>query len=185
MKSVIKIVSGGQTGADRAGLDSAIDWGIAHGGWCPTGRKAEDGAIPPRYDLLESTSANYLQRTEWNARDADATVIFTLRSDLTGGSKKTAEFAQKHGKPWIHLNEGLGIEEAAVQLKSFIAEHGVKVLNVAGSRGSKEPGVATFVRAVIGLSLDGARAHANQKTRIPTAPTPSPSTFQLNDRYDL
>ena len=171
MKSVIKIVSGGQTGADRAGLDSAIDWGIAHGGWCPKGRKAEDGAIPQSYDLLESTSANYLQRTEWNARDADATVIFTLRSDLTGGSKKTAEFAQKHGKPWIHLNEEIGIEACATQLKSFIAEYDVKVLNVAGSRGSKEPRVATFVRAVIDLLLEG--TDANQKTRIPTAPTPS------------
>ena len=149
MNSVIKIVSGGQTGADRAALDWAIDNGFPHGGWCPKGRKAEDGEIDARYQLQESTSANYLQRTEWNVRDSTGTVIFTLRTELTGGSKKTADFAKKHKKPWIHLHEDLGVEECAAQLKRFIAENNVTVLNVAGSRGSKEPGVAGFVCAVL------------------------------------
>ena len=75
-----KIISGGQTGADRAALDWAIASGVPHGGWCPKGRKAEDGPIPSCYTLTESPSANYLQRTEWNARDADGTaVLFFLR----------------------------------------------------------------------------------------------------------
>ena len=104
MSIVIKIVSGGQTGADRAALDWAIENDIPHGGWCPKGRKAEDGVIDARYELKESTSASYLQRTEWNVRDSTGTVIFTLCAELTGGSKKTADFAKKHQKPWIHFH---------------------------------------------------------------------------------
>ncbi len=67
-KSGLKIVSGGQTGADRAALDFAIAHGIPQGGWCPKGRKAEDGPIPDRYQLKETPSDNYAQRTEWNVR---------------------------------------------------------------------------------------------------------------------
>ena len=78
MPKVEKIVSGGQTGADRAGLDFAIAHGIPHGGWCPKGRKAEDGTIPERYGLSETSRADYLQRTEANVRESDGTVIFTV-----------------------------------------------------------------------------------------------------------
>jgi hypothetical protein len=89
MKSIPKIVSGGQTGADRA----ALDWALAHdvecGGWCPKGRKAEDGPIDPKYPLKETPSAAYVQRTEWNVRDSGATVLFSIEPTLTGGSKKT------------------------------------------------------------------------------------------------
>ena len=92
----ITIVSGGQTGADRA----ALDWALAHrvecGGWCPKGRKAEDGPIDPKYPLIETPSAAYLQRTEWNVRDSDATVLFSIEPTLTGGSLKTVGFARKH-----------------------------------------------------------------------------------------
>ena len=73
-----KIISGGQTGADRAALDWAIWRNIPHAGWCPKGRKALDGPLDYRYNLEETPSGNYLQRTEWNARDSDGTVIFTL-----------------------------------------------------------------------------------------------------------
>ena len=90
MTSLLKIVSGGQTGADRAGLDWAISMGIPHGGWCPRGRKAEDGVIPARYQLTETKSADYLTRTRWNVRDSNATVIFTLKPTLSGGSLRTA-----------------------------------------------------------------------------------------------
>lgn len=85
-----KIVSGGQTGVDRAGLDFAIALGIPHGGWCPKGRKAEDGPIDNRYQLQETPRADYLQRTEWNVRDNDGTVIFTVNATLSGGSKARA-----------------------------------------------------------------------------------------------
>jgi len=95
----LKIISDAQTGADRAALDWAIQNQVDHGGWCPKGRKAEDGPIDLLYQLKETPRADYLQRTEWNVRDSHGTVIFTLSEELTGGSKRTAEFAEKHQKP--------------------------------------------------------------------------------------
>jgi hypothetical protein len=88
------IVSGGQTGADRAALDWALARGVECGGWCPKGRKAEDGPIDPKYRLKETPSAAYLQRTEWNVRDSDGTVLFSIEPTLTGGSLKTVDFAR-------------------------------------------------------------------------------------------
>src|ERR1022692_3703229 len=93
-----KIVSGGQTGADRAALDFAIEHGIPHGGWCPKGRRSEEGPIDVRYELKETPSTVYLQRTEWNARDSDGTVVFSIGPTLSGGSKKTVSLAQKHAR---------------------------------------------------------------------------------------
>ena len=140
-----KIVSGGQTGADRAALDVAIRHGFPHGGWCPKGRKAEDGLIGGQYQLIETQSSSYLQRTEWNVRDSDATVIFTITSQLSGGSKRTAEFAEKHRKPWIHLaRQSTSYEEPALILQRFVEEISVRELNVAGTRASKEPDVWRF-----------------------------------------
>lgn len=88
MNGSTKLLSGAQTGADRAALDWAIFRDVPHGGWCPKGRKAEDGKIPPQYQLTETPSASYLQRTEWNVRDSDGTVIFTVAAGLAGGSKR-------------------------------------------------------------------------------------------------
>jgi hypothetical protein len=105
-----KIISGGQTGADSAALDLAIWHEIPHGGWCPKGRLCENGKIDPRYQLKETSTKSYPQRTEKNVRDSDGTVIFTISPNITGGSKKTAELAAKHHKPWIHLHRG-GYEE--------------------------------------------------------------------------
>jgi hypothetical protein len=139
---ITKIVSGGQTGADRAALDWAIERGILHGGWCPKGRKAEDGPIDGRYQLQETGSVDYLKRTEWNIRD-------TMRSELTGGSKRTAGFALKHRKPCLHLHSSETISRCAGRLAEFIRASSIRILNVAGSRGSKEPEVGAFVRAVL------------------------------------
>jgi hypothetical protein len=126
----IKIVSGGQTGADRAALDWALTHGVECGGWCPKGRKAEAGAIDPKYPLKETPSPSYIQRTEWNVRDSAATVLFSIDPALSGGSKKTMEFARKHGKPCIHLHSR--VADAAVKLRAFVKENSVEVLNVAG-----------------------------------------------------
>ena len=149
MSPIEKIVSGGQTGADRTGLDWAIENRIPHGGWCPKGRKAEDGQIDARYELKEASRSDYVQRTELNVVDSDGTVVFSLAAVLTGGSKKTAEFARKHQKPCLHLSAQLHGENAAGMLKNFIEENDIKVLNVAGPRESKEPGVGAFVKRVL------------------------------------
>jgi putative molybdenum carrier protein len=144
-----KIVSGGQTGADRAALDWAIANGVEHGGWCPRGRKAEDGAIARRYRLRETPSDRYSQRTEWNVRDSDGTVILSLGDPLTGGSKRTAELAEQYGKPWLHVSRRSNGGDAADRLRRFMAETGIRVLNVAGPRASTEPHVGEFVSQVL------------------------------------
>ena len=141
------LISGGQTGADRAALDVAIRHDFPHRGWCPAGRRAEDGPIGGQYHLTETPSAKYLQRTEWNTRDSDGTVVFTLGARATGGSQRTIEFAQKHGKPWVHIWSAS--YQPALDLQRFIDLHRIKHLNVAGSRESKDPGIHIWVMGVI------------------------------------
>jgi hypothetical protein len=98
-----RVVSGGQTGADRAALDWALARGVPHGGWCPVGRITEDGTIPPRYQLTEMPDGGgYRQRTRANVRDADATLILSIAPELTGGSRQTMIFARQLAKPWLH-----------------------------------------------------------------------------------
>lgn len=146
------IVSGGQTGADRAALDFAIRSGVPHDGWCPRGRLAEDGPLDARYHLRESPSAAYAQRTEWNVRDSDATVLFTTRSELTGGTKLTGELAERMGKPLLHLcADECGPLEAAAQLRKFLVENAVERLNVAGPRASQDADVAAYVDGVLSV----------------------------------
>lgn len=99
----ITIISGGQTGADRAALDFAIKHGFAHGGWCPRGRQAEDGSLPDRYDLRETPSRKYAQRTEWNVRDSDATAVFSIAADPHGGTRLTLVLAERLDKPVCYI----------------------------------------------------------------------------------
>ena len=146
MKS-IKIVSGGQTGADRAALDWAPARGVECGGWCPKGRKTEDGPIDANYPLKETPSASYIQRTEWNVRDSDATILFSIEPTLTGGSLRTMEFARKHEKPRVRFHSG--ISDPAGKLRAFLQENSVDILNVAGPRASNEPEVVRFVTTAL------------------------------------
>lgn len=148
-----QIISGGQTGAARAALGFALERNIPHGGWCPKGRRAEDGSIPERHVLQETPKSGYLECTEWNVRDSDATVIFTLAAEPSDDAKRIVDFASLHNKPCYHFSQANGVEICASQLKEAIARHGLTILNVAGSRASKEPGVAHFVRAVLTLAL--------------------------------
>ena len=104
--------------------------------------------------MKETPSANYVQRTEWNVRDSDGTVIFSIAEILTGGSKKTLEFAGKHRKPVLHVSRASGHLVAKAALRRFVDEHGITVLNVAGPRASKEPEVYGFVKAVLDKVLD-------------------------------
>ena len=135
-----KIISGGQTGADVAGLDVAIKHGIPHGGAIPKGRLTEAGTLPEKYNLQEMPTKSYTRRTEKNVVDSDGTVIFT-HGKLTGGSLLTQKKAiQRHDKPVLHLDmDKVSVEEAVDLLMGFIRENGVEILNVAGTRGSKDP----------------------------------------------
>jgi hypothetical protein len=138
----------------RTGLPWTGHWRTVWnaGDGCPKGRKAEDGPIDPKYPLKETPSASYIQRTEWNVRDSDATVLFSIGPTLSGGSKKTVEFARVHKKRCLHLCAG---DDAVVdKLKAFIEEHRVKVLNVAGPRASKEPRVGEFVMRTLEEASD-------------------------------
>jgi hypothetical protein len=162
----LTIVSGGQTGADRAALDFAIEHGIAHGGWCPRGRLAEDGPLPARYELRETPSRRYSQRTEWNVRDSDGTALFSITPDVRGGSALTLAVARRLGKPLLHVvrdsvasrtevdalaasNSRSKFVDHADLLQAFLTEHSIGRLNVAGSRASQEPAVGEFVRGVL------------------------------------
>ncbi len=138
-----KIVSGGQTGVDRAALDVAIEMGIPHGGWCPRGRLAEDGTIPPRYQLVETDSPDYAVRTERNVLDADATLIL-CRGQPTGGTELTLRLAQRHGKPHLAVDLQQPIDPQAI--RRWLAEHGRGTLNVAGPRESQSPGIHAEAR---------------------------------------
>jgi hypothetical protein len=146
---VERIVSGGQTGVDRAALDFAVAHGIPQGGWCPRGRLAEDGPIGPCYELKETPEAEYAQRTAWNVRDSDGTVILTILPELTGGSALTLALAREFGKPCLHLSK-MGDDNAApALLREFIRRHGIRTLNVAGPRHSTEPAAREFVMEVL------------------------------------
>lgn len=159
---ITRIVSGGQTGADRGGLDAALYCDISHGGWCPRGRKAEDNIIPFTYQMTEIKSASYLKRTELNVLDSDATVVFT-RGTPSGGSLRTIEFCLQHRKPWHNIDIALDTRERATEqvvrwLRGEIAfdygEYQARppancVLNVAGSRESKAPRIQAAVQAIL------------------------------------
>lgn len=157
-----RIISGGQTGADRGGLDAAIELGIAHGGWCPKGRLAEDGRVPSAYQLQETPSPSYPGRTRMNVRDSDGTVIFTV-GPITRGSALTLRLAMELGRQAKHINLEVGERKATKILARWLgdcAQFGtvVRTLNVAGSRESSAPGIRRQVCAV----LIGALKHAAQ-----------------------
>jgi hypothetical protein len=134
---IVKIISGGQTGADRAALDVAIELGIPHGGWCPKGRRAEDGVIPDCYQLQETDSPEYDVRTEANVLASDLTLIFS-RGPLTGGSLLTEQLAGQHGKPCVHMDlSEESLDSVADWFETFTFPSEV-VLNVAGPRASSD-----------------------------------------------
>jgi hypothetical protein len=140
------IISGGQTGVDRAALDVAIELGIPCGGWCPKGRKAEDGPLDFRYPLEETNSADYRVRTEKNISFSDGTLILTEIS-LSGGTALTAQLAQRKGKPCLIVDLGKKADEG--KLEWWVNAIGIKVLNVAGPRESKCPGIYERAKAFL------------------------------------
>ena len=135
---IAKLISGGQTGVDRAALDIGLDVGLSIGGWCPKGRLAEDGIIPMTYPLEETPSSHYFQRTEWNVRDSDGTLILT-RNHPTGGTALTILTARRLDKP--HLVIDLTTNPNHQVAVSWISGAGITVLNVAGPRERSCPGI--------------------------------------------
>ncbi len=133
-----KIVSGGQTGVDRGALDAAIAVGLAHGGWCPKGRLAEDGRIGDHYQLRELEVYDYSARTEKNVLDSDGTLIL-YRLALSGGTLLTHRIAKRHQKPVFRVRlDGPIVYERIV---GWIIENNIRILNVAGPRGSSHAGL--------------------------------------------
>jgi hypothetical protein len=138
---VKKIISGGQTGADRAALDVAIELSIPHGGRIPKDRRTELGPLPDKYQLKEMPTDTYPARTEQNVIDSDGTLIVS-HGKLTGGSALTRDFAKKHASPCLHVNlRRKNAFKAAEEIKEWIHRHGIEVLNVAGSRASEDPAI--------------------------------------------
>lgn len=149
-----RIHAGGQTGPDRAALDWAIAHRIIHGGWCPKGRKAEDGPLAGRYQLRETDSAGYRQRTKLNVLESDATLIVNL-GELDGGTLETARIARQHQKPVLVLQlDETPIQEAAVRLRTWVEADRYGSLNIAGPRESKRPGIYAVTHQLLERSLE-------------------------------
>lgn len=150
---VVKIVSGGQTGVDRAALAVAVYLGIPHGGWCPLGRRAEDGTIPACYDLQETDSPNYAVRTLQNVLDSDGTLVLT-RGNISGGTGLTITLARRHHRHLCVVN--LAEEHDYPALQQWLVANQIRVLNVAGPRESTEPHITAEAEQFLTNSLQGA-----------------------------
>lgn len=150
-----KIISGGQTGADQAGLDAAIALGIPHGGWCPVGRRSEDGPIPSKYSLKETLSEYYRDRTTRNVQDSDGTIVFIGGSiDAEPGSALTLNLCKANERPNLLINLSIdSVVDAAKLVQAFVRDHKIKILNIAGSRASISPALGVKVFEVLKLAF--------------------------------
>jgi hypothetical protein len=133
------VISGGQTGVDRGALDAALDLGVPCGGWCPAGRRAEDGVIPARYPVTELPGAGYIERTQQNVEDSDGTLVITF-GEPGGGTASTIESCKKLRRPHLILDAAVVPLEVAVrQALQFVTGEGIRRLNVAGPRARSQP----------------------------------------------
>jgi Circularly permutated YpsA SLOG family len=135
----VKIISGGQTGVDRAALDVALKHGIESGGWCPTGRLDEIGRIPDRYPVEELEDGGFIERTLQNIKDSDGTVII-YHGKLSGGTEQTLHFCVEQRRPHELIDaSNVSTQKAAQLIADFVRENKIDILNVAGPRASEWP----------------------------------------------
>lgn len=160
MHEQLKIISGGQTGVDRAALRAAISLGIQHGGWCPPGRESEDGPIDEKFNLKETPkerSDNALevprsQRTEWNVRDSDGTLILTSQTPpYDPGTEWTIKAARLYGRSVLISNPE--VKQLASQVLDWLKENQIKVLNVAGPSEKSIPGIGKIAYEFLQLGI--------------------------------
>ena len=142
---LLKIISGGQSGVDRAALDAALAAGLELGGWCPKGRRAEDGPIADYYPLTETKCKAYRARTRWNVRDSDATLIL-CDVEPTGGTALTIEYCRQLNKPFLICSPASGSIQDPLEWITF---HKLKILNVAGPRESADMPVYEAARVFL------------------------------------
>ncbi len=161
-----RVISGGQTGVDRAALDAALQAGWSVGGWCPLHRRAEDGRIPPAYPLKETPARSYAVRTEWNVRDSDGTLVLVL-DEISSGTQLTISAAGRLGKPCrieylrgpqggavagrLPLTDGSfpSLAERVAGVVEWLRREDIRVLNIAGPRGSSSPEVYPEARQFV------------------------------------
>jgi hypothetical protein len=157
--TLLRIVSGGQSGVDRGALDAALALSFPCGGWCPEGRLAEDGPIPERYPVVELAGAGYRARTRRNVLDSDATLIIAFGA-LTGGTLATLRDCRLLAKPHLVIDASATDPAAAAgKARSFVEANGIRVLNIAGPRESDRPGACNYAQAVIRTLLGDIRTN--------------------------
>jgi hypothetical protein len=176
------IISGGQTGADRAGLDFALANSLVAGGWCPHGRIAEDGPIPKKYPLKETPASDYSTRTKWNVRDSFATVIFNRGYTLSPGCALTLRYCGGMNRPYLLLQTPESakeitpayVDQQGSDIARFLASYEPMILNIAGNRERKSPGIHQLVTNLLGSAWE--QYAAAKKT---VAPAPMQDDFLL------
>ena len=144
------IFSGGQTGVDRAALDIALEAGVACGGFCPKGRRSEDGTIPSRYPLTETPTDNYSERTELNVKAGDGTLVF-ISGSADKGTTITLTLCKVYNKPTLVID--LSIQNQPEKIMEWIKENHIATLNIAGCRESFSPGIYQQARLFLRQAL--------------------------------